>query len=119
MVWFLFIHSDNDFKHIEFTFSNGYNKSFDRTFDNKSFDSWDDIQLRIIETINLNVSLRQSVYVVCDIRLGVYEYLCDKITRLFSRTNGVIDLQSFMILNYIKTQEDSKWMNSTHLDLCV
>lgn len=114
MVWFLFIHSNNDFKHIEFTFSNGYNKSFDKTFRSSDYSSWEDIQLRIIETMNLNVSLRQSIYVVCDIRLGVYEYLCDKIAKLFSRTSGIIDLQSFVILNQIKTQQIR-----THLDLCV
>ena len=114
MVWFLFIHSDKDFKDIEITFSYGYNNSYDKTFRCTDYSSWSEFQMRIIEIMNFNVSLRHAVYIVCDIRLGVYEYLHDKIPKLFSRTSGVIDLQSFMILNSIKTQ-DSTW-TSTELD---
>lgn len=105
MVWFVFIHSDKDFKDIEFIFSNGYNNSFDKKFRLSDYVSWEEIQLRIIETMNLNVSLRQAVYIVCDIKSGVDEYLNDKMSKLFSRTCGFIDLQSFLILNDIKLQE--------------
>jgi hypothetical protein len=115
MVWVLFIRSDKDFKDIEFTFSNGYgyryNNSSDKTFRLSDYSSWNDIQLNIIETMNLNVALRQAVYIVCDIRLGVYEYLHDKMSMLFFRTSGVIDLQSFLILNDIKTQETQETEN--------
>jgi hypothetical protein len=104
MVWFVFIHSDKDFKDIEFTFSDGYGYG-NKTFTMSDYVSCDEVQLKIIETMNLNVALRQDVYIVCDIRLGVYEYLHDKMSKLFSRTTGVIDLQSYLILNDIKTKD--------------
>lgn len=104
MVWFLFIHSDKDFKDIEITFSYGHNNSYDKTFLSSDYPNLSELELRIIEIMNLNVSLRNRIYAVCDIRSGVYEYLYDKMPKLFSRTSGVIDLQSFVILNDIKIQ---------------
>jgi hypothetical protein len=102
MVWLLFINSDKDFETIRITFSNRYNNgNYDRTFYSGDYSDWCDFERAIIEVMNLNVALRDVIYVVCDIRLKVYEYLYDKIETLLKRTSGVIDLQSFIILNKI------------------
>jgi calcineurin-like phosphoesterase family protein len=109
MIWLLFIYSDKYFENIEIVFSNRYsNGNYHKTFRLNEYSSCDEFERSIVILMNLNVAMCDVVYIVCDIRLEVYEYLNDKMKMLFSRTNGIIDLQSFMILKQIKDTTSEK-----------
>jgi hypothetical protein len=106
MEWLLIIELNNTVIKISFTsmykYVNGEEiyKEFVENFGNVN--DIKDIELKVLEIMNCYVAVRDSVYMLCDIRSDTYNFIVDAMPKLFSRTKSILDLNSFNIAMKLK-----------------
>jgi len=58
-----------------------------------------------MEIMNYHVAIRDSVYILCDIRSDTYDFIIKSMPRLLSRVKAILDLDSFNITMKINDKE--------------
>jgi hypothetical protein len=101
MEWLLFIEIDNGI--LKITFANKYGTEI---YKNK-YDTSDtsDFEKNVMEIMNYHVAIRDSVYILCDIRSDTYDFIIKSMPRLLSRVKAILDLDSFNITMKINDKE--------------
>jgi hypothetical protein len=104
MEWFLFVDFDDNI--VKFTFTNKYKRVYKEY--TCSICDICNIELKEFETdliniMNINVAMRDSTYIVCDIRSSIYDFIVKDMSRLLFRTKAILDLGSFYTLEDIFT----------------
>ena len=101
MEWLLFIEIDNGI--LKITFANKYGIEI---YKNK-YDTSDtsDFEKNVMEIMNYHVAIRDSVYILCDIRSDTYDFIIKSMPRLLSRVKAILDLDSFNITMKINDKE--------------
>ena len=90
-------------------FKNIYNNSFYNSFKLEDYTGINELEIGLIEMMNLNVSLRDIVYLVYDVRKrDNYTFFCRNMKRLSSRVDDTIDLHSFNLLDKIYRNDQEK-----------
>lgn len=101
MEWLLIIELNNTAIKIVFTsmckYLNGGEiyKEFIEDFGNVN--EIKGIELKVLGIMNYYVAVRDSVYILCDIRSDTYNFIVDGMPKLFYRTKSILDLNSFNI----------------------
>ena len=101
MEWLLFIEIYNGI--LKITFANKYGIEI---YKNK-YDTSDtsDFEKNVMEIMNYHVAIRDSVYILCDIRSDTYDFIIKSMPRLLSRVKAILDLDSFNITMKINDKE--------------
>lgn len=101
MYWFLNFNY-NDGYNMELTMINMHKNCYNK-LNLVDFDNFEEFENRVIDMMNFSISLRDSVYLVCDIRNNMDRVFYTNFRLLSNRINkDVIDSTSFNILNTIK-----------------
>lgn len=105
MYWFLSFKCKNGDMEMEIlnSYNNGYNKFLLSDFSGNI----EEFEKRILDIMNCNVSLRDTIYLLCDIRKGVDDVFYNNFGLLSTRVKQVIDITSFNILNNIN--DENQW----------
>jgi hypothetical protein len=114
MDWFLFVECDNNI--VKFTFTNKYKRVYreytynpcDIEFEEFETDLINVIETDLINVMNLNVAIRDFIYIVCDIRSSVYDFIVKDMSRLLSRVKAILDLDSYNITMQIINNKDQE-----------
>jgi hypothetical protein len=101
MEWLLFIEIDNGI--LKITFANKYGiEIYKNTKNTKNTSDNTDFEKNVMEIMNYHVAIRDSVYILCDIRSDTYDFIIKSMPRLLSRVKAILDLDSFNIAMKIK-----------------
>jgi hypothetical protein len=105
MEWFLFVEFDDNI--VKFSFTNKY--KFTRIYKEYTYNGNDiciieleKLEKDLINTMNFNVAMKDSVYIICDIKSDVYDFIVKSMTKLLSRANAILDSNTFNITMQIK-----------------
>jgi len=104
MEWLLFIEIDNGI--LKITFANKYGTEiYKNKYDTSDTSDKTDFEKNIMEIMNYHVAIRDSVYILCDIRSDTYDFIIKSMPRLLSRVKAILDLDSFNITMKINDKE--------------
>jgi hypothetical protein len=110
MEWLLFIEIYNGILKITFANKYGieiYKNKYDTKNTSDTSDTSDktDFEKNVMEIMNYHVAIRDSVYILCDIRSDTYDFIIKSMPRLLSRVKAILDLDSFNITMKINDKE--------------
>lgn len=97
MEWLLLTELNNGI--LKITFTNKYGKEI---YKNK-YDTSDtsenitDFEKNMLEIMNYYVAMQDSVYILCDMRSDVYDFVIKNMPVLVYRVKAILDLDSFNI----------------------
>lgn len=100
MEWLLLTELNNGILKITFTNKYGkeiYKNKYDTSDTSDTSENITDFEKNMLEIMNYYVAIQDSVYILCDMRSDVYDFVIKNMPILVYRVKAILDLYSFNI----------------------
>jgi hypothetical protein len=94
MEWLLLVELNNGV--LKITFTSKYGREIYKNTSDTS-ENITDFEKNMLEIMNYHVAIRDSVYILCDMRSDVYNFVIKNMPGLVYRVKAILDLDSFNI----------------------